>query len=268
MNEELQAVLEGRASWCVVTAEALSTLATLAPEAVDHVITDPPYDAHTHENASTWTSATGCAVHIDIDFPPISPQNIVSHLLRVSRRWTLAFCAFEMVGDYVKAAEENWVRCGIYRRTNGAPQFTGDRPAQAAEAIAILHGKKNKKRWNGGGRWAFWESPVEKADRQHPTQKPLPLMMQLIEQFTDKGELIIDPFCGAGTTGVAAVRQGRRFIGVELQEKYVKTARKRIARAEEEFRDEEEQKRLFAEAMLETEKFQRGLFDLAAAMED
>jgi len=267
MNEELQAVLEGRSLWCVVTAEALSTLLQMPESSVDHVITDPPYDAHTHENASTWTAASGCAVHIDIDFPPISPPTIVDGLLRVSKRWTLAFCSFEMLGEYVKAAGTAWVRTGIYRRTNGAPQFTGDRPAQAAEAVAILHDKKVKKRWNGGGKWAFWESPVEKSARHHPTQKPLPLMMQLIDQFTDKGELILDPFCGAGTTGVAAVRQGRRFIGVELQEKYVAMSKKRIARAEEEYRDEEEQKRLFAVAMRETEEFQKGLFNLAASME-
>jgi site-specific DNA-methyltransferase (adenine-specific) len=265
MNDDIRAVLEGRATWCVVTAESLSTIAEIPELGVDHVITDPPYDAHTHENASTWTSATGCAVHIDIDFPPISPDTIVANLLRVSRRWTLSFCSFEMLGDYIKAAGKSWIRCGIYRRTNGAPQFTGDRPAQAAEAVAVLHNLKTKKRWNGGGKWAFWESPVEKAARHHPTQKPLPLMMQLIEQFTDKGELVLDPFCGAGTTGVAAVRQGRRFIGVELQEKYAVMARKRIAQAEEDYRDEEEQRRIFEVAMAETYDFQRGIFDAAMA---
>jgi len=261
MSDDIRAVLEGRATWCVVTAESLAILADLPENAVDHIITDPPYDAHTHENASTWTSASGCAVHIDIDFPPLSPETVVSEFLRVSRRWVLAFCSFEMLHGYVTAAGKAWIRCGIYRRTNGAPQFTGDRPAQAAEAVAILHNLKVKKRWNGGGRWAFWESPVEKAERYHPTQKPLPLMMQLIEQFTEVGEIVLDPFNGAGTTGVAAVRQGRRYIGIELQEKYAEAARKRIAKAEEEYKDEVEQRRLFEAAMAASDEHQRDLFD-------
>ena len=263
MHEDLLAVLEGRSNWCVITADALSTIAELPDLLADHVISDPPYDSHTHSNASTWTAATKHAVAIGIDFPPIVPETIVKSLLRVSRRWTLAFCAFEMLGEYINASGKGWVRTGVYRRTNGAPQFTGDRPAQAAEAIAILHNLKTKKRWNGGGGQAFWSSATEKVDRCHPTQKPINLMMQLVEQFTDLDELILDPFCGAGTTGVAALRQGRRFIGVELQEKYASKARERIRIAEQDYLEEVEQRRVFAAAMAEETAGLQELFSIA-----
>jgi site-specific DNA-methyltransferase (adenine-specific) len=67
----------------------------------------------------------------------------------------------------------------------------------------------------------------------HQTQKPLALMELLVRLFSEKGELILDPFAGSGTTGVAAIRQGRRFLGWELNGEYVAIARKRLAVARE-----------------------------------
>lgn len=266
MNPDIQAVLEGRSTWCVVTAEALGVLSEMPAASVDHVLTDPPYDEHTHEKARVYSTAEAKPVSAGIDFPPIEPATILASFLQVARRWTLSFCSFEMVGEYAKASGKAWVRCGVYHRLDGAPQFTGDRPAQAAEAIAICHSLKAKKRWNGGGGRGLWASNVERHDRVHPTQKPITLMTQLIELFTDTGELVLDPFCGSGTTGVAAVRQGRRFIGIELQEKYAGAARKRLARAEEAYLEEAEQRQLFEAAMKNETENQRSTFDFAMGL--
>jgi site-specific DNA-methyltransferase (adenine-specific) len=58
-------------------------------------------------------------------------------------------------------------------------------------------------------------------------------MELLVRLFSDRGELILDPFAGSGSTGVAAVRQGRRFLGWEMNREYVAVARKRISLARE-----------------------------------
>lgn len=73
---------------------------------------------------------------------------------------------------------------------------------------------------------------ANKTEGEHPTQKPLLLVRKWIDQFTDKGETILDPFMGSGTTGVAAVERGRDFIGVELSAKYFEVARWRIEEVE------------------------------------
>jgi len=73
--------------------------------------------------------------------------------------------------------------------------------------------------------------------RVHPTQKPVALMQQIIEDLTDTGETILDPFAGSGTTGVACLRTGRRFIGIEIDEHYAAIAAKRLARAEADVRN-------------------------------
>lgn len=80
---------------------------------------------------------------------------------------------------------------------------------------------------------AFRMSRVEaygNIDKQHPTQKPLALMKWCIEQV-DNPEAILDPFMGSGTTGVAAIQLGRKFIGIEREPKYFDIACKRIEQA-------------------------------------
>jgi site-specific DNA-methyltransferase (adenine-specific) len=67
----------------------------------------------------------------------------------------------------------------------------------------------------------------------HPTLKPLALMEYLIQSYTNKGDLVIDPFMGSGTTGVACQRLGRLFIGIEKEKQYFDTAVKRIKEAVE-----------------------------------
>lgn len=65
----------------------------------------------------------------------------------------------------------------------------------------------------------------------HPTQKPLSLTLELIERVSEKGQTILDPFVGSGTTGVAAVKLGRKFIGIESEPRYFGIAYRRISDA-------------------------------------
>ena len=62
----------------------------------------------------------------------------------------------------------------------------------------------------------------------HPTEKPVDMMEYLISKFTDEGQVVLDPFMGSGTTGVACKNLGRDFIGIELDENYFEIAKKRI----------------------------------------
>ncbi len=112
---------------------------------VDHVITDPPYDAQTHAGARTAGRDSDGSMEnarinaIRIDFDPLDVAATVGVLLAISKRWTVAFCGLEMLGDYRRASGDAWIRAGFWRRPDGAPQFTGDRPGQPGEGIAIMH---------------------------------------------------------------------------------------------------------------------------------
>ena len=77
--------------------------------------------------------------------------------------------------------------------------------------------------------WAINATPPEeKKFGRHPTQKPLALLERIINASTNKGDLILDPFMGSGTTGVAAIRNGRRFVGIDNCAEYVDIARRRL----------------------------------------
>ena len=207
--------------YCGDCREVLETIQIVA-----HVITDPPYDQMTHDGAKTGFRPN----QLDIDFPPIDAATVVPMLLAATLRWCLSFCSLEMLGDYKRIAGDQWVRAGFWRRPNGSPQFSGDRPAQPGEGIAIMRGDTvGKMRWNGGGHHAFYEHPIVMGpERTHPTQKPESLMLELVNLYTDPGETILDPFMGSGTTLVAAKRLGRRGIGIELNEAYCEAAANRL----------------------------------------
>lgn len=70
--------------------------------------------------------------------------------------------------------------------------------------------------------------PSEKILGKHPTQKPLDLLKRIVLASTDKGDIVIDPFTGSSTTGIAAVMNGRKFIGIDMEKKYLELSKKRF----------------------------------------
>jgi site-specific DNA-methyltransferase (adenine-specific) len=69
---------------------------------------------------------------------------------------------------------------------------------------------------------------AEKIYGKHPTQKPVELLNRIVLASTKPGDIVLDPFAGSSTTGVAAVKEKRQFIGVELEEEFLKVSIKRL----------------------------------------
>jgi len=204
--------------------DAAMGLPSVAADAFDVVITDPPY-RNTPDFGVGFLEADAIAV-------------LARELGRVTKRWIAVFTDVESVGLWQAAylaAGLDYVRTGVWTKPNAAPQRSGDRPSCGFEAIVFGH-RPGRKRWNGGGHLAVWQFPVECVGRVHPTQKPLALMQKLVEEFSDRGELVCDPFSGAASTGVAALRFGRLFVGWELQESFHAAATARLAAAREQIR--------------------------------
>jgi len=77
------------------------------------------------------------------------------------------------------------------------------------------------------------QSIFQRDESDHPTEKPVALCQLYIENSTSPGDLVLDPFMGSGTTGVAALRSGRKFVGIELTEKWFDVACDRLSRAKD-----------------------------------
>lgn len=99
------------------------------------------------------------------------------------------------------------------------------------------------KQANGGRQMKnVWRFAAPRADEKrhgrHPTQKPLALIERCLEASTEPGQRVLDPFAGSGSTGVAALRQGRRFIGCEIDPDYARLAGTRLQAAAQRAGDE------------------------------
>lgn len=89
-------------------------------------------------------------------------------------------------------------------------------------------GKQMKDVWTGN-----LTSPKEKTFGKHPTQKPLYLLEKIILASTAENDLVLDPFCGSGTTGVACKILNRNFIGIEIDENFIKLSKERLIHADD-----------------------------------
>jgi site-specific DNA-methyltransferase (adenine-specific) len=212
-------------------ADCRDILPLMEPKSVDLVLTDPPYEAEAHTLGRRCGTTNGAEAR-PLDFLPMDAATRTDAggwMAFLSRGWVLVFCQVEAAMLWREAlAPARYSRTQIWRKPNGAPQFTGDRPGMGYESIVTCWAGEGKSRWNGGGRHGVYTHNVHDAT-DHLTEKPLPLIDELVGLFSDEGDLILDPFMGSGTTLVAAKQLGRRAIGIEIEEKYAEIAAKRLA---------------------------------------
>lgn len=217
---------------------AFDLFPSLADRCVDAVITDPPYAERTHVNARAHR---GKVVTEGISFAAITDAALASALRsmgRVSRGWVIATLDYRHAVQFDTEPPEGLKcqRVGVWVKTNPTPQLTGDRPAQGWESIAYFHRADRRSNWNGGGLHGNYTMRIA-APEGHPTAKPLPLVQDLVRKFTNHGDIVLDPFAGSGTTLRAAVNEGRRAIGIEIDEHYCELIAKRMGQMALDFRE-------------------------------
>ena len=175
---------------------------------VDCVVTDPPYGIGFASQPTRYQRANGMkAVQWDDKRPDISPLLKIGKILVV---WG---------GNYFDLPPSRgwlvWVK-------------EGNAPSMADVEMAWTSVDMNARKFHKSVKSASLEKSL--ADAPHPTQKPVDLMKWSIETVSAAG-IVLDPFMGSGTTGVAAVQLGRRFVGIEIDEQYFDIACRRIADA-------------------------------------
>lgn len=210
--------------------DALEVMDSMAEQSVAVVITDPPYTERTHSKAR---SMSGSEITEGITtFGAITDEglrHVMTECGRISEGWVIATLDYRHAVEF-DVSPPDGLKCqrlGVWVKTNPTPQITGDRPAQGWEAIAYLHRVKGRSKWNGGGLHGNYVSPTARPEG-HPTAKPLPMLHDMVRKFTSTGDVVFDPFAGSGTTLRAAVDEGRRAIGVELEERYCEIIARRL----------------------------------------
>ena len=185
---------------------------------VDFALTDPPYLAH-------YCSRDGRKVANDGDATWLKPA--FAEIFRVLRRdsFCVSFYGWHQADKVIAA----WRGAGF--RLAGHLTFTKQYPSterflryhhENAYLLAKGNPTQPTQRIPDVLEWKY------SGNKLHPTQKPLCILTPLIQSFSRPGDLVLDPFCGSGSTLLAAKLQGRRFIGIELDGAYCDVARHRL----------------------------------------
>lgn len=212
-------------------------LSVLPGIVVDHVISDPPYEDELHNGMGAIRRNDGREMVKDLGFEGVNARR--SEVARIcvdaSAGWVLLFTLAEGVRawrDDLQAARAKWDTTCFWVKPDASPMFNGQGPARGAECFVTCWAGKGYRRWNGGGKRGVYTHCVNTGRQgEHPTEKPVPLMRELVADFTQPGDVVCDPFMGSGTTGVACAQLGRRFVGIERDERWFDLACRRIEEA-------------------------------------
>ena len=228
--------------------DCIEILPTLAAGSIGAVITDPPY--LTSDSGVTIGGNGGVAkTYVDsvaLGMPWGYSLDWVGLVARLKPQHWIVYCNQFMLGGLISELEK-YVKLGAiftWRKSN-APNMTRNVPrfdcefivwAKAPSACNVRAREFNSQVLDvpmpQAGCFAAERIVINGGRALHPTQKPLAVVRPFVQRLTEYGQTVLDPFMGTGTTGEAALMEGRNFIGIELDPRYYAIAEKRIANAQ------------------------------------
>ena len=218
----------------IIEGDCLEQLDVLPKDSVDLVVTDPPYGIEYQSNCrDNKFDVLENDDKIDTSFiPKIERVTKPNSGLYVFTRWDV----YPEWLEAIKASEFEVKNCIVWdRKIHGMGDL---KESYAPQHDFIIYATKGTLEINGKRPTnIIREQRVSPEDLEHPTEKPVSLIAKLIKNSSDKGDLVLDPFAGSGSTLVAAEKYGRNYIGIEIAEKFVRLARQRL-------KDSKSQKRI------------------------
>ena len=202
---------------------------------VDCIITDPPYEIATsgaglYKQEGRVYAKKLAACKIADGFSP----DLLEEFCRVMKKINICFFCSQkqiipLLDYFVKGKKCNW-NILSWHKTNPVPAC-GNKYLTDTEFILFFREKGVKVFGTMQSKKTWYVTPLNAADKKkwgHPTCKPEEIITNLILNHSEAGGVVFDPFMGSGTTGACAVRNGRQFVGCELDEAFYKTAENRI----------------------------------------
>ena len=207
--------------------DCLEVMKDIPDGSVDMTLTDPPYGMSFQSDyrKNKYDKIKGDS---DLDWL----DDFVNEIYRVSKSNTAhyVFCSFHHIDKFKQAIEHKFKIKNILtwvKNNTSMGDLKGDF-APKTEFVIFFH--KGRKLINGKRDSNVLEFKRTQ-NKLHPTQKPVDMLEFMIEKFSDESEVILDPFMGSGSTGVACLNTNRNFIGIELDETYFNLAKERINNA-------------------------------------
>lgn len=227
--------------------DCIVAMKRLANDTVDLILTDPPYnlgnfmkdrDTNLKKMRDNFFGAAGWD---DLSFEDWekSMDGFFEEAARLLKKGgaMVVFMSIIKVETLIRIAERHklyYKTTGIWHKTNPMPRNMNLHFVNSTEAWVYFTYGKRTGTFNNDGKVLHdhIETGVaangERKCGKHPTQKPVALMEFFVQVLSEEGDMILDPFMGSGSTGVAAKRNNRNFTGVELNESYFQMATRRI----------------------------------------
>lgn len=227
--------------------DCIKEMRALPEESIDCILTDPPYNIglfmhDRNTNLKKMRENQFAYAGWDNMTYGVWKRNMSRFLAQCARVMKkkgtlLIFMSVIKVADIIELATKHgfyYKTTGVWHKTNPMPRNMNLQFVNSTECwiYFIYQGTSGTFQNKDKVKHDFLESSVcpksEKRFGNHPTQKPLKILKELIECVTNPNDIILDPFMGSGSTCVASALLGRRYIGIELENKYYEIASKRI----------------------------------------
>lgn len=228
----------------LANADSRDLIRRIPSQSVDLILTDPPYNLNGYSTGNiklSWRKDINNDV-ADWDGEDFRPEEWIEQFVRVLKPTgnLFAFTSYNMLGKWHGAFDPifDTFQFMVWHKTNPVPKLRRAGFLNSCELIICA--------WNKGHTWNFTtqkemhnfiEAPIcmgrERLKKpHHPTQKPLRVLRHLIQLASKPGDLVLDPFMGVGSTGIAARGLGRHFVGAEIDKNYFEAGVRRLAAAE------------------------------------
>lgn len=227
----------------IVCSDCMEAMRGFPDDAVDLIVTSPPYNNWRNrrtqaDKADYWKRTNivydSCADKMTDEEYADWQTAFIDECLRVLKpTGTLCYNHKDMIFNFSVTSPLSWIAKSkaVFRQRVtwdrcGMQAFNNVRFYRTEEDIYILGKTAHGFKWNAGAAryLSIWRIPPTKKDDGHPCSFPEEIPRRCIEAFTDKGDIVLDPFCGTGTTCIAAYKMERRYIGFDISEAYCATA--------------------------------------------
>ena len=213
--------------------DCIEVMKQIPDGSVDLVVTDPPYLIET-SGAGIYKQADKQYVKELNGIKDGFSEQVLDELCRVMRKINIyIFCSqkqiIPLLDYFVDRKKCNW-NLLTWHKTNPVPAC-GNKYLTDTEYILFFREKGVKINGEYKTKFTYYVTPLNTADKKlygHPTIKPVEILQNLIVNSSNTGDVVLDPFMGSGSTGIACNNTGRNFIGIELDKGYFDTAKARI----------------------------------------
>lgn len=216
--------------------DCLKVLKEIKDNSIDLIVTDPPYPVISGGKPKEKGQPGGMLSKNDgkiFEHNDIKPEDWFPELYRILKDGSHCYVMTNTINleKYLTLARTSGFQLHnllIWEKNNVTPNRWY---MKNCEYVLFLRKGKAKAINNPGSKTVHQVDNIL-GNKEHPTEKPVDLMKLYVENSSNEGDLVLDPFMGAGSTGIAATETNRKFIGIELDKKYFNIAKKRIEAAE------------------------------------